>query len=270
MTELREPERWLTAEDEIATKLRPALQMSRGEGPSASEHERMWGSIAGKLPFAAFGGATVSPAAANEAVAARLPGSPPWIWIAGTGVVAAVIGFSVATMLFRPQVAPSRGVAPAVTSATQPTAFEPARLPAETTTPSVDESTPKSAAPAPSLRSRAVARRKSVSVDEHLTASELPGVDPNASTTDLAAELDLLARARRVVATQPERALQLTAEHGRLFQTGALAQEREVLAIDALQRLGLRELAEARARRFAERYPDSAHRVRIAAELNTQ
>jgi outer membrane protein assembly factor BamD (BamD/ComL family) len=84
---------------------------------------------------------------------------------------------------------------------------------------------------------------------------------------DLPAELDLLARARRIVASAPERALQLTAEHARRYQEGVLAQEREVLAIDALMRLGHRDLAATRARRFIERYPDSAHRVRLATEL---
>jgi hypothetical protein len=83
---------------------------------------------------------------------------------------------------------------------------------------------------------------------------------------DLPAELDLLARARRIVASAPARALQLTAEHARRYQDGVLAQEREVLAIDALARLGHRDLAAARARRF-ERYPDAAHRVLPAIEL---
>jgi hypothetical protein len=84
---------------------------------------------------------------------------------------------------------------------------------------------------------------------------------------DWAAELDLLARARRVVATAPQRALELAAEHARRFETGVLVQEREVLAIEALSRLGRRDLAAMRARRFSERYPGSPHRVRLAALL---
>jgi hypothetical protein len=94
-------------------------------------------------------------------------------------------------------------------------------------------------------------------------------VQPGAPA-DLAAELDLLARARRVVAESPARALQLTAEHARRFQAGVLAQEREVLAIDALWRLGQRDLAAMRARRFAARYPNSAHRVRLDSALQAQ
>jgi hypothetical protein len=46
-----------------------------------------------------------------------------------------------------------------------------------------------------------------------------------------------------------------------------LAQEREVLAIDVLVRLGHRDLAAARARRFIERYPDAGHCVLLAIEL---
>jgi hypothetical protein len=90
------------------------------------------------------------------------------------------------------------------------------------------------------------------------------------ATPDVAAELDLLARARRVVAGSPARALQLTAEHARRFSSGVLAQEREVLAIDALSRLGQHDLAAKRARRFIERYPDSAHRVRLELALQAQ
>jgi hypothetical protein len=70
-----------------------------------------------------------------------------------------------------------------------------------------------------------------------------------------------------VVASNPARALQLTAEHGRRYHEGVFAQEREVLAIDALSRLGNRDLAAARARRFIESYPESAHRVRLVFEL---
>lgn len=119
--------------------------------------------------------------------------------------------------------------------------------------------------------SRAVSPRLRVepSASASLRAPASPAVSPQRSPTptDFTAELDLLARARRVVAGAPERALQLTAEHARRFPTGVLAQEREVLAIDALSRLGQPDLAAMRARRFMEKYPDSAHRVRLEAAL---
>jgi len=52
-------------------------------------------------------------------------------------------------------------------------------------------------------------------------------------------------------------------EHRRRFGDGTLAQEREVLAIDALTRLGRETNAGDRAARFHSRWPRSAHRRRI-------
>lgn len=72
----------------------------------------------------------------------------------------------------------------------------------------------------------------------------------------------LLRRARERLHHDPSETLALVAEHERAY--GAfLAQEREVLRIDALSRLGSAEAGE-RARRFVERYPDSVYRARVA------
>jgi hypothetical protein len=75
-------------------------------------------------------------------------------------------------------------------------------------------------------------------------------------------ELSLLKRAREA---DPTQALALTAEHARRFPTGALEQEREMIAIDALLRLGRRDVAEQRAKRFQAQYPGSAHARRLSA-----
>src|SRR5690606_1458927 len=50
-------------------------------------------------------------------------------------------------------------------------------------------------------------------------------------------ELWLLARARESLANNPERALALCRRHAQLYPQGQLVQEREVLLIEALQRL---------------------------------
>jgi hypothetical protein len=73
-------------------------------------------------------------------------------------------------------------------------------------------------------------------------------------------EDQLLERARRALASDPNRALALTREHARSYPSGVLAQEREVIAIEALKRLGRGGEAEARRGTFEERYPQSAHR----------
>lgn len=80
-------------------------------------------------------------------------------------------------------------------------------------------------------------------------------------------ELALLAEARRVLRSSPAQTLRLAAEHREHFDSGAFVEEREVLAIEALVRLGRRGQAASRAERFDRRYPRSIHAGRIAAVL---
>jgi len=56
-------------------------------------------------------------------------------------------------------------------------------------------------------------------------------------------------------------------EHRARFPDGTFVQEREVLAIEALVRLGRGAEAKARADAFAHAFPTSAHRRRIAVLL---
>ena len=78
-------------------------------------------------------------------------------------------------------------------------------------------------------------------------------------------EADLLERARAALGSNPSHAFALTSEHKLRFPGGALAQEREVIAIDALRRLGKNEQAALRADQFAKNYPSSAHRYKLDA-----
>jgi hypothetical protein len=74
----------------------------------------------------------------------------------------------------------------------------------------------------------------------------------------LTAERRLLDVARRALeAEEPDRALQAVAHHERRFPTGVLVQERETMAIRALLAQGRAEAAEARAKQFRDRFPDS-------------
>jgi hypothetical protein len=72
-------------------------------------------------------------------------------------------------------------------------------------------------------------------------------------------EAALLLSAKGALATNPERALALTQEHKRRFPNGKLAQEREVIAIQALQKLGRTGDAKAESDRFKEEHPGSIH-----------
>ncbi|AKV04772.1 hypothetical protein AKJ09_11435 [Labilithrix luteola] len=78
-------------------------------------------------------------------------------------------------------------------------------------------------------------------------------------------ESSLLNRAHAAVTSNPQHALALTSEHARRFANGMLVQEREVIAIEALARLGRVDEARARAATFYSNYPNSAYRRRVDA-----
>jgi hypothetical protein len=80
-------------------------------------------------------------------------------------------------------------------------------------------------------------------------------------------ELDLLACAQRALGKDPRDALALIDERERKYPHGTLTQEGEMVAIDALLRLGRRAEAASRAERFQELYPRSVQGPRIDALL---
>jgi outer membrane protein assembly factor BamD (BamD/ComL family) len=90
---------------------------------------------------------------------------------------------------------------------------------------------------------------------------------PSPKPVDPDQEVKLLHQAQDALAADPAQALSLCGEHAKSFPQGLLAQEREVIAIDALVRLGRANEAHARARRFAASYPASTHLRRIEALL---
>ena len=101
-------------------------------------------------------------------------------------------------------------------------------------------------------------------------APRRPGVSsPGRVGTTPDDEIALIRRARAELDQgHARRSLELLGQHRRRFSHGLLEQEREVLAIDALVRLGRRRAARARAARFHRRFPDSAlgSRVRSLVE----
>jgi hypothetical protein len=74
-----------------------------------------------------------------------------------------------------------------------------------------------------------------------------------------------LLRARQQLVSDPGAALALTDEHARRFPSGPLTQEREVLAIEALTRLGRTSDARSRLAAFRDRFPQSPHIARLEA-----
>ncbi len=89
-----------------------------------------------------------------------------------------------------------------------------------------------------------------------------------AASDSVKAEATLLEKARALVVSDPNKALALTREHARRFPRGVLAQEREVIGIEALRRLGRQTEADDRANHFREAYPGSAHQRALGSSAS--
>jgi len=76
-------------------------------------------------------------------------------------------------------------------------------------------------------------------------------------------EVQLIGRAQQLVRSQPQAALALCREHARKFPKGMLVQEREVLIVEALQRLGQEEEARKKSESFLKENPDTALRNKV-------
>ena len=94
-------------------------------------------------------------------------------------------------------------------------------------------------------------------------SAEASARSSGASLRPAESEAELLERARGSLASNPSRALALTEQHRARFPGGVLTQEREVIAIEALKRLGRTDEAARRAADFARRYPGSAYKKKL-------
>ncbi|WP_146648570.1 hypothetical protein [Labilithrix luteola] len=83
-------------------------------------------------------------------------------------------------------------------------------------------------------------------------------------------EGSFLRRTQSTLVSDPARALAMTRDHSSLYPRGVLLQERDVIAIDALARLGRLAEARTRAAEFRAQYPKSAHLARIQTILGDE
>ena len=87
--------------------------------------------------------------------------------------------------------------------------------------------------------------------------------EPKADAPPPVSEASLLLQARKALKSDPASALRLANEHQTRFASGRLTPEREVLAIEALRKLGRKLEADERLRKFEAQYPDSIHLKRL-------
>jgi hypothetical protein len=228
----QEPTRWSERSD--LPELSEAIHAARGRVPDPALLEKMLASVEA---------AAVAPAAAAAATKATL-GAKLALGAAGLGIAGATAWLTFAT----PTPAPVRPAPRAV-----PSVVAPAPTPAPSTR----------LVPQPELPSSVQPSR----VPSGLTALPAKPKPPAAASASSSAapptELELIREARGALGSDPARALALTQQHARLFPGGALTQEREVLAIESLSRLGQTAQARKRAESFAAAHPESAYVPRL-------
>jgi hypothetical protein len=231
--ETREPVRWLEEPGESPAELREGIAAYAESGPSAAQQARMLAALE----------ATLSP---------PVTGAPWKLKLVGL----AALTLAGAALLSRSREPTSERLAPPVTVAA------PIEAVSHEQAEPVTEALPP---PAPSEPAPKVVHAKTRVAP---AIAPLPAAVPAAVSADPVAELALLSRARRVLLASPERALALTDEHARSYPQGALAEEREVLAIEALVKAGRRDEAQKRRDEFARTHPRSAHLARLGVILD--
>jgi hypothetical protein len=287
MKRIEEPVRWLDPRSDAPEEVRRLLADGRDAlGPSGEELARLQAFV-GSAGLGAAGAAGAAKAAAVRAGghAITKAGALKLAVALAVGGAGAGVGWSVLHEATAPAPAPAVQASSATAAAAAPCATAaqllppppkeapapPAEIPAKP--PASSRSAPAStAAPATPV---ATAPSSAPPAPEPATAYVPGAVAGPASPAAPPApagesELALLDRARSRVAADPSEAIRALEEHRARYPHGTFAQEREVLAIEALVRLGRRGEAQARADAFARDYPASAHRRRIAVLLGEE
>lgn len=205
-------------------------------------------------------------AAAASTATATAAGTKLWLLLGGlavTGLVGggvALVAGSLPAREARPTETPTEPASARARSLPLPESTLP-----ESTLPAAEEPAPRPDAPVeapPAQRERSPAPSRA-----RQPAAERPAPERPASAGGLLVEASLLERARSLLATDPGAALAATERHRREHPRAQLVAERELIAIDALQRLRRYAEARRRARRMIERTPDGIYAERARAIL---
>lgn len=274
-----EPKRWLDGGEDAPEGARELLAHARRT--SAPDKAALALSAAALVKLGA------QPASAAAAVLSKLSGAPSAIGalpLAGKVAVAATVIAAVAVVGTQviPRPAAETGRAPrahVVRAAPAPALVKaPTAVPADR---NAEVSVARIAAPAPApalapALAPAPAHAHARVVRAHRTkpvataqpapqgASAAPAQDP------LALEVRWLDQARSSLASDPAAALARADGHAQRFPDGALSAERELIAIDALLRLGRERDARLRADAFSARQPSSLYRERLQHLLQSR
>jgi hypothetical protein len=241
MTGPREPMRWADLGADGPPQLAHDIRVMRGERASAPQLASLERRLGPQLAAPTFGRAS----SATTGIGAKL--------LVSLAITCAV-GVAV---LVRPQHDASR--APAASQRPRRPAPPAAPAPQVARVPADDGIAPAPApAPVPSPVAGTVDRRRTGPrpADRDVVVAPAPE-----------SELALLRRAQGALDGDPAAALALTDQHARDYPRGLFAQEREVLAIEALLKLRRKPAAVDRAAQFMRSFAQSPHARRVRALL---
>jgi hypothetical protein len=262
MNEPRDPVRLLEGADSAFLELEAGLRKARARGPSTEQRARIGAALG--LPAASeatssddrsHGPETAGSAGTAQVTAAPRPRATGYPWLRLAVLAALGVGAVFAAQIGKR----STTRAPVPSASDKDAQPRQARVAVEphTDLPSTQHTEAEPAAP---IAEPALQRHRRAVGTKQTAVQADQVIDPSA-------ELALLKRAKANARSAPDRALTLLAEHERRFAHGALVQEREVIAIEALLAAGERTAAEQRAARFFQDFPDSAHARRVRALL---
>jgi len=273
-----DPKRWLDDAGEAPPGARELLaQAQRTKGPDKRALALSAAALLelGAQPSSAAA-AVLAKLAATPAAIASLPLAGKLAIAATTAALVAFAGVQVAQRSGWPaeRAQQERAAAPAKTAVTRSTAVPPVAVATPVAPPQGSEPTtlvtpapePMRAA-APATRIANVQRRQRLQptkAQEPERTSAASTAAPSAEPDDaLALEVRWLDQARALLGSDPAAALVRADAHAQRFARGALVAESELIAVDALQRLGRVPEARKRADALLARNPGSLYRGRL-------
>jgi hypothetical protein len=260
MSDFKDPVRWSEVNGDAPEQLQQLLHAARRDLPDAGEMQTMGLTTGAILAACATSVVGAGIGGASAASLAQAPAAAPLV---GAGATLGTAGAQVtASGTFLTKVAIgvllASGAGLWLTQGSEPESPGPVIAPSAAVTP----------APVREVRPEIEASQVSEPAAAPPASAEIAGEGERAPPTSKApptkpTEVALLKQAQHALKFAPEQALALTRQHARLYPAGNLVQEREVIRIEALRRLGRASEAERVGDRFEERFPDSAHRSKV-------
>ncbi len=253
---------------------RALLHSASAPDPTRDQRDALWSSIASKLPGAVASGAAGGAAGAALAKAATSKAVGAGMLLKGA-IVVGVLGSMAAVGITRPWLRPEASLEAAPRAVASASPAPPPRAPVVVVPPPVLPA-PVMADPAPEPVApripvpRAFATRKDpaaasdIDTPSPVAAVGTPPPAENEPAMALQDESASLLRSRQLLRSGAcDQALAQLTQAATRFPGGALAQEREVLSIEALACGGRATEASARAEAFARANPSSVHVTKV-------